>query len=191
MPAGSARPRPTLPAAPHSLASSPRATSAKSWRCLEDREDPNTTDPQGDAVSTATVQTLTAEVRTLVVGSRQITMSVAKQLDVVPLTQLQVFGRVKLPSGDCWVIGSDPDGVLAVAKYLSAWAIGKIEQFKTLSNDAQNSYEAERQMDRVGIYADSRTWINDLIESGEASAMGIARSEAAAATPLIVLAGLR
>lgn len=46
--------------------------------------------------STATVETLTAEVRTLMVGSRQVTLSVARQLDVVPPTHLEPFGRVSL-----------------------------------------------------------------------------------------------
>ena len=43
--------------------------------------------------TTATVETLTAEVRVLMVGSRQVTLSVFKQLDVVPLAEIEVFGR--------------------------------------------------------------------------------------------------
>jgi hypothetical protein len=65
----------------------------------------------------ATVQTLTAEVRTLVVGARRVTLSVAKQLDVVPLADLRVFGRVKIPTmPDIAVIGAAPDGTLALAR---------------------------------------------------------------------------
>ncbi len=50
--------------------------------------------------TTATVQTLAAEVRVLQVGSRQVTMSVFKQLDFKPLDEVDVLGRVKLPTKD-------------------------------------------------------------------------------------------
>lgn len=43
---------------------------------------------------TATVETLTAEVRTLMVGKRQVTMSVFNQLDWVDPQHIQPFGRV-------------------------------------------------------------------------------------------------
>ena len=43
---------------------------------------------------TATVETLTAEVRVLMVGNRQVTLSVYRQLDVVPLEEMEPFGRV-------------------------------------------------------------------------------------------------
>lgn len=46
--------------------------------------------------TTATVETLTAEVRVLAVGSRQITLSVAKQLDDIPWEDLEPMGRVNL-----------------------------------------------------------------------------------------------
>lgn len=72
-------------------------------------------------MTTATIETLTAEVRTLMLGSRQVTLSVAKQLDTVPLSTLQVFGRVKLgtnPNGNNnLVIGSSREGTLALAYY--------------------------------------------------------------------------
>ena len=48
------------------------------------------------STSTATVEVLTAEVRVLMVGARQVTLSVAKQLDVVPLWELGIYGRVKI-----------------------------------------------------------------------------------------------
>ena len=66
---------------------------------------------------TATIETLTAEVRTLMVGSRQVTLSVAKQLDEVNLKDLEVFGRVKIHKDRTHVIGSDQHGALAVARY--------------------------------------------------------------------------
>lgn len=48
-----------------------------------------------DATANATVRTLTAEVRTLVVGSRQVTMSVYNQLDPVEYYSIEPFGRVR------------------------------------------------------------------------------------------------
>jgi hypothetical protein len=69
------------------------------------------------ATITATIETLTAEVRTLVLGSRQITLSVAKQLDIIPLSRLTIFGRVHISKDRDYVIGADVDGTLALAKY--------------------------------------------------------------------------
>jgi hypothetical protein len=71
--------------------------------------------------TTATIETLTAEVRTLVVGSRQVTLSIAKQLDVVDLSRLRVFGRVHIFKSANYVIGADRDGQLALAEY---WPLG-------------------------------------------------------------------
>lgn len=66
-------------------------------------------------ISTATVETLTAEVRVLMVGSRQITLSVAKQLDWVDYALLEVFGRVRL-TDETLLIGRAPNGSLSLAK---------------------------------------------------------------------------
>ena len=70
-----------------------------------------------NTTTSATIETLTAQVRTLVVGSRQITLSVAKQLDVVELSQLRVFGRVHISKDHHRVIGAAWDGTLALACY--------------------------------------------------------------------------
>lgn len=48
----------------------------------------------------ATVEVLTAEVRTLMVGSRQVTLSVYKQLDTVFADEITAFGRVRSGKGD-------------------------------------------------------------------------------------------
>jgi hypothetical protein len=45
-------------------------------------------------VTTANVETLTAEVRVLMVGNRQVTLSIYRQLDVVELEEIEPFGRV-------------------------------------------------------------------------------------------------
>ena len=67
---------------------------------------------------TATVETLTAEVRVLMVGSRQVTLSVAKQLDevqpddIIPFGRISTGGKLKFASvGEVEVIGSR-EGVL-------------------------------------------------------------------------------
>ena len=57
----------------------------------------------------ATVETITAEVRVLMVGSRQVTLSVAKQLDEIPLSKLRPFGRVKLSPHIELIIGADAE----------------------------------------------------------------------------------
>jgi hypothetical protein len=55
---------------------------------------------------TATVEVLTAEVRVLMVGSRQITRSVYRQLDWHDPRDMEVFGRVNEgDSGDVEIIG--------------------------------------------------------------------------------------
>jgi hypothetical protein len=67
-------------------------------------------------IETAQVDTLTAEVRVLMVGNRQITQSVAKQLDTVELREMEPFGRVHLSGRGPLVIGRDRrDGTLVTA----------------------------------------------------------------------------
>lgn len=48
------------------------------------------------------------------VGNRQITQSVAKQLDIVSLSEIKPFGRVKLSDG-MFVIGANNDGTLVLS----------------------------------------------------------------------------
>lgn len=71
---------------------------------------------------TATVEALTAEVRALMVGSRQITLSVYRQLDTVPVDRIEPFGRVRddrhksFQYGDIQLVGRDSkDGSLVRA----------------------------------------------------------------------------
>jgi hypothetical protein len=45
-------------------------------------------------MTSATVELLTAQVRILQVGSRQVTLSVYRQLDQVPADEIEPFGRV-------------------------------------------------------------------------------------------------
>lgn len=68
------------------------------------------------STNTATIETLTAEVRVLMVGKRQITKSVVKQLDRVAFDDITPFGRVRLDDDDdsVEVVGA-LDGQLVVA----------------------------------------------------------------------------
>lgn len=57
-------------------------------------------------MTTATVETLTAEVRVLMVGNRQVTLSVYRQLDEVLLADIAPFGRVNDGKDiGTWVVG--------------------------------------------------------------------------------------
>jgi hypothetical protein len=71
-------------------------------------------------MTTATVETLTAEVRVLMVGNRQVTLSVYRQLDKVDSMEIVPFGRVNdgKDSGT-WVVGKDAEsGALVRAQYI-------------------------------------------------------------------------
>lgn len=71
------------------------------------------------------MEALTAEVRVLMVGSRQVTLSVFRQLDIISVYSLgPLLGRVSdRPPGrhadalgaGIWLIGRDPNGSLARA----------------------------------------------------------------------------
>lgn len=63
------------------------------------------------ANSSATVVALTAEVRALMIGSRQVTLSVYRQLDTVDHTECEPFGRVR-DAKDC-----DYRGVYVVGRH--------------------------------------------------------------------------
>lgn len=73
-----------------------------------------------DSTSTTTVKTLTAEVRVLMVGSRQVTLSVYNQLDYIPHRQIEPFGRVNpkdAESDQVYIVGRAREtGVLARAR---------------------------------------------------------------------------
>lgn len=71
-------------------------------------------------MATATVETLTASVNVLQVGNRQITLSVARQLDNVSPFEIEPMGRVRLSAkgrSEYTVIGKLDDGSLATADY--------------------------------------------------------------------------
>jgi hypothetical protein len=68
---------------------------------------------------TATVETLTAEVRVLMVGSRQVTLSVYGQLDFTAPQIIEPFGRVRpkdAEEGYLYLVGRNPAGELVKAR---------------------------------------------------------------------------
>lgn len=72
--------------------------------------------------ATATVEVLTAEVRVLMVGSRQITLSVSRQLDRVPWRRCNPFGRIRDNNDyhDKWIIGVDTETGALVRSILNS-----------------------------------------------------------------------
>jgi hypothetical protein len=56
---------------------------------------PGSRTERSTSTQTATVEVLTAQVRVLQVGSRQVTLSVYRQLDHVNPAEIEPFGRVK------------------------------------------------------------------------------------------------
>lgn len=123
------------------------------------KEDPMTdsgpgSDGQHDSRD-AHVQVLTAEVRTLVVGSRQVTMSVYNQLDEVRYCHIEPFGRVAprdALNGWVYVVGKDgATGALARSSLPYAdWGVTenrkafKNQLWRAIPGDAQYSLEYAR-----------------------------------------------
>ena len=107
---------------------------------------------------TATVETLTAEVRVLMVGRRQVTMSVFRQLDTVGWKEwktLELFGRVRETRKDeknlLHVVGRVKDtGVLVRSKIdPNSWEQGdpNIKRYKGIHDSGYYPYpEALRRM---------------------------------------------
>lgn len=59
----------------------------------------------GETITTAEVRALTAQVQVLKVGSRQVTLSVFRQLDRFPVSEIIPFGRVRDRDDDGLVVG--------------------------------------------------------------------------------------
>jgi hypothetical protein len=124
---------------------------------------------QTNGSMTASVEVLTAEVRTIMVGNRQVTMSVYKQLDWVKPSAIEPFGRVR--SGEKFfdrygdyaeylaIVGRVKDG------FTDAGVLGRAKLVKPVVRNSGESLEQFNE--RLDLY---KAW-EDL--------------------PLIVLAGLR
>ena len=100
----------------------------------------------------ATVETLTAEVRALMIGKRQVTLSVYRQLDFADYSEVEPFGRVR--AGD---------------QYGYVYVVGKLRANGSLVRSRVRNPDVH--------------YLNDLAAR--------LQFDAAAALPLIVLAGLR
>lgn len=127
---------------------------------------------------TATVETLTAEVRVLMVGSRQVTLSVYGQLDWVRYDQIEPFGRVR-PKDALWgrvyVVGRAADGSLVRSQLFAPW--------RWISDNGPKIKRRDPRADDAALWRDiGADYDGDTPRqvAGEWEAL-----------PLIVLAGLR
>jgi hypothetical protein len=131
---------------------------------------------------TATVEVLTAEVRVLMVGSRQVTMSVYNQLDGVRCDDIEAFGRVSPPRADegfIYVVGRSNEplmsGTLVRSKLPCIWALEHLREKGTIRSSG-------------GYYYGQ--WRADLKDRAS-YAVALAATCKWMNLPLIVLAGLR
>lgn len=148
------------------------------------------------SVQTAAVQTLTAEVRVLVVGSRQVTLSVFRQLDEVDWNECDPFGRVRDANRNSFkpeVVGRSVwTGALVRARFTKEfpeWTLEDERELRRLKQivDSESYPEADR--------ATAAERYRGLVDYRENLAQYQARYRrdlaAAQALPLIVLAGLK
>lgn len=94
---------------------------------------------------TALVETLTAEVRVLAIGSRHITQSMYEQLDAVHWEQIEPFGRVHPRRGNpraVHVIGRDSSGQLVC----SSLSNDTDEPFATLLSEREAAFKAWQEL---------------------------------------------
>jgi hypothetical protein len=127
---------------------------------------------------TATVATLTAQVRVLMVGSRQVTMSVYGQLDYVEPACINPFGRVKPKDAAWWriyVVGQDQGTCTLVrSSTLSEAALADLREGKRIRDRQYQvsvpEWDSATEKDRDRFAQVAEQW---------------------SALPLIILAGLR
>ncbi|AYR01663.1 hypothetical protein SEA_SCARLETT_63 [Mycobacterium phage Scarlett] len=74
----------------------------------------------------AAVEVLAASVRVLQVGNRQVTQSVYRQLDYLPVWDMHFFGRVRAAArplhGEIELVGVDRKGNLVKSNVMRQWA---------------------------------------------------------------------
>ena len=138
--------------------------------------------------TTATVETLTAEVRVLMVGSRQVTLSVYSQLDTVPFDKIDPFGRVSPRDAleyELWVVGRDESGTLVRSWLPQSFAWLKNDDHSLAREWSNNSLVLRRSPD-YGVYVKRRL---PHLRGREYEAFETVLQWCE--LPLIVLAGLR
>lgn len=140
-------------------------------------------DTPGRTGHEARVQVLTAEVRTLVIGSRQVTKTVYDQLDMVPPSAIEPFGRIN------W--GETNQKIWIVGRHAATGALVRSFVFRRSAELDGDGYLYEG---RVGASWASRTsyrfWRTDVGAYGQRQQL-TELVEQWSALPLIVLAGLR
>lgn len=129
---------------------------------------------------TATVETLTAEVRVLMVGNRQVTLSVKRQLDWVPAEECEPFGRISDPQDS-----DDKDVVRVIGKRIQG---GDLVCAYTAFPHNWHAPHEERWPDGFNPEQDYLRFLRADLPTIDAAAT---RFNAWKALPLIVLAGLR
>jgi hypothetical protein len=122
--------------------------------------------------STATVETLAAEVRVLMVGSRQVTLSVYRQLDRVPFAAIEPMGRVRdgkeKTANEVQVVGkSRADGTLVSAALTPpSWLAHSPKAFNHWYVHMQ--YRGERELADTWVVAESEQhklrWLTDAVK---------------------------
>lgn len=136
----------------------------------------------------ACVQVLTAEVRVLVVGSRQVTLSVYRQLDTVAFDDIEPFSRVSTRDAltyEIWVVGRGGDGALVRCWLPEPFAWPQAED-RSLSCRWEGEYLWLQKTPAEGVYVR-----RVLPHVREREAEAFATAQAWRNLPLIVLAGLR
>lgn len=136
----------------------------------------------------ARVQVLTAEVRVLMVGSRQVTLSVYSQLDTVAFDDIEPFGRVRSRDAltyEIWVVGRGGNGSL-VRSWLPRPYAWPRDEGGSLSCRWEGECLWLQNTPTGGVYV--RRF---LPQAREREDEAFAAAQAWRDLPLIVLAGLR
>jgi hypothetical protein len=135
----------------------------------------------------ARVEVLTAEVRVLIVGSRQVTLSVFRQLDRVNSALIEPFGRVRDKPAD-----PGSDRVTVVGRSVRPADCGALVR-SSLSAQHERQQAWRWRNSREPIYGDDDRPMTGEEREREAEVCEASARIAAewAALPLIVLAGLR
>ena len=136
--------------------------------------------------TTAAVEVLTAEVRVLMVGSRQVTMSVYNQLDLVADCQIEPFGRVAPKDAQGRYVH-----VVGRSRVTGALVRARTPTYDGTRNDRERwiRYAAVRAVEcELGLSSHER--VPENLVRAEAGRLIEIEAEWSA-LPLIVLAGLR
>lgn len=138
----------------------------------------------GNGERDATVTTLTAEVRVLMVGSRQVTLSVYGQLDEVDWKEVAPFGRVNPREAEpwqTWIVGRHREsGILVRSWILTPEAIDELDEWGFMEGKGDTTVRPAMWVRSSGPEDADQYW--ELRHQAEAWRKFL---------PLIVLAGLR